>query len=282
PADLPAVAGKTLIRVDDVEAAIAALLAVIAPGEDLPPVGIHGSAVVAQDAELAPDVAVGPCVVIGGNARIGRGTVLCAGVKIGRDAVVGENCVLAEGAVLRYGCVLGNRVRIGCNSVIGQDGYGYFFRNGVHNKIIHAGNVVVEDDVEIGACSCVDRAKWGSTRIGAGTKIDNLVQVAHNVQIGRGSLLVAQTGIAGSAKIGNYVVLGGGAGVRDNITVGDGVQCAAHSAIAQSVDAGKTVAGTPAKDAREIFRELLALPKLPDLLKQVRKMEKQIQDFLGH
>lgn len=281
PEGLPAVQGKTLIRVADVEAAIAALLAAVAPQEDLPAAGVHPSAVISPDAELAAGVAVGPSVVVNAKAKIGKGTVLCAGVKIGRDVVIGENCVLAEGVVMRYGCVVGDRVRIGSNSVVGQDGYGYFFRNGVHNKVIHAGNVVIENDVEIGACSCIDRAKWGSTRIGAGTKIDNLVQVAHNVQIGRGALLVAQVGIAGSAKLGNYVVLGGGAGVRDNITVGDGVQCAAHSAIAQSVPAGKTVAGTPAKEAKEIFRELLALPKLPDLLKQVKRMEKQIQDFLG-
>lgn len=267
------------VVVGDVQAALSALLAALHPGEDLPPRGVHPSATVAADGVLGADVAVGPGVVIGAGASIGEGTALLANVVVGRRAKIGRHCVLAEGVVVRWGCVVGDRVRIGPNSVIGEDGFGYHTVGGVHRKIPHAGNVVIEDDVEIGACSCVDRAKFGSTRVGAGTKIDNLVQVAHNVQVGAGCILVAQCGIAGSARLGRYVVLGGSAGVRDNISMGDGAQCAAYSAVAGDVQAGEIVAGTPAGPARQRLRTLQVLDKLPDLIKQVRQIETRLQNL---
>ena len=269
-------AAMPLIRVDNVQAAVARLLAHLAGPEDLPPVGIDASAIVSPDAEVASDAAVGPGVVIGPRARVGGGCALCANVTVGADVVLGTGVVLFEAVVIRSGCRIGHRVRIGPNSVIGSDGFGYYFTDGVHHKVPHIGNVVIEDDVEIGACSCVDRAKFGSTRIGAGTKIDNLVQVAHNVQIGRGCILVGQCGIAGSAKLGNHVVIGGSAGVRDNIALGDGVQCAAFAAVASDVPDGQRIAGIPARDARETMRIIHASERLPALLKRVKDLESRL------
>jgi len=275
----PAEAAMTLIRVENVQAAVAKLLGHLAAPEDLPPVGVHQSAVIAADAEVSSEAAVGPGVTIGSGARIGAGAALCANVSIGARAVVGEQSVLSEGVVVKADCVIARRVRIGPNSVIGADGFGYYQADGVHHKIPHAGNVVIEDDVEIGACSCVDRAKFGSTRVGAGTKIDNLVQVAHNVQIGRGCILVGLCGIAGSAKLGNYVVAGGHSGVRDNITVGDGAQLSAFAAVASDVPDGEVVAGVPAAPAREQFRIVKASAKLPELLRRLRELESRIESL---
>lgn len=272
----PAAAPMPLIRVGDVQLAMIALLGHLSEPEDLPPVGRHASAVVAADAIVAPDAAIGPGVVIGSGAVIGAGCVLCANVSVGQAARIGEQSMLFEGVVVKARCVVGRRVRIGPNSVIGWDGFGYHFALGKHNKVPHAGNVVIADDVEIGACTCIDKAKFGSTFIGAGSKIDNLVQVGHNVQVGQGCILVGQCGIAGSTKMGNGVVIGGHAGVRDNITIGDGVQCAAYAAIAQDVPAGTTIAGIPATPAREQFRILQALTRLPELLKRVKELEARL------
>lgn len=272
----PPSAAVPLIRVENVAAAVAGLLGHLAEPEDLPPPGRHESALVAADADLAEDAAVGPNVVIRRGVKVGRGSALCANVFLGAGAQVGCACVLAEGVVVRAGVRIGDRVRVGPNSVIGYDGFGYYTEGGVHHRFSHTGNVVIEDDVELGACVCVDRAKFGSTRIGAGTKIDNLVQVAHNVQIGRGCLLAGQCGVAGSARLGNYVALGGNAGVRDNVTLGDGVQCSAFAAVASNVPDGQAVMGIPARPAREALRALQVAPKLPDLIKRVKALEARL------
>jgi len=270
-------AGMPLIRVRDVQAAVFKLLRSLAEPEDLPPVGTDPSASVAAGAEIGREVAVGPGVVIREGAKIGDRSVLCANVFVGRDVTIGSDTLLAEGVVVRAASRIGHRVRIGSNSVIGSDGFGYQTIDGVHHRVPHVGNVVIEDDVEIGACTCVDRAKFGSTRIGAGTKIDNLVQIAHNCQIGPGSILVGQVGIAGSVKLGRYVVLGGHAGLRDNITVGDGAQVAAYSGVSGDVPAGGKVAGTPARPAKEALRIFQSWPRLPELLKRVKKLESRIE-----
>ena len=262
---------------ENVQAAVAALLGKLAVPTHLPPAGVDKTATVAADAELGEAVAVGPNVVVAPRAKIAAGTVLCANVVVGADAEIGPDCLLREGVCVLDGCKLGARVHIGPNSVIGYEGFGYYFADGAHRKVPHAGNVVIEDDVEIGACSCVDRAKFGSTRIGAGTKIDNLVQVAHNVQIGRGCILVGQAGIAGSAELGDFVIVGGSAGIRDNITVGAGAQVAAYSAVAEDVPDGQVVAGVPAGPARETMRTIKAMDKLPELLKRVRQLETRLE-----
>ncbi|HUT59678.1 MAG TPA: UDP-3-O-(3-hydroxymyristoyl)glucosamine N-acyltransferase [Phycisphaerae bacterium] len=273
----PASASMTLIRVDAVQPAVANLLGHLAGPEDLPAPGRHPTAIIAPDAEVAAEVAVGPYVVVGSGAKIGAGSALCAGVYVGPGVEIGERAVLGPNVVIRDGCRIGNGVRIGPNSVIGQDGFGYHFSDGVHHKVPHVGTVVIEDDVELGACVCVDRAKFGATRIGAGTKIDNLVQVAHNVQVGRGCLFAALVGIAGSATLGDYVVLGGHAGVRDNVDIGSGVQASAYAAIASNVADGEQVGGIPAGPARQQKRVVLATLKLPELLKRVKELEARLQ-----
>ncbi|HAU37068.1 MAG TPA: UDP-3-O-(3-hydroxymyristoyl)glucosamine N-acyltransferase [Phycisphaerales bacterium] len=274
--DAPA-SKATLLRVPDVQKAVATVLSRLACPEDLPAPGVHPLATVADDAQVAADARIGPGVRVGPRAKIGAGTALCANVSVGADVEIGPGCVLREGVAVLAGCRIGARVRIGPNSAIGYDGFGYFFSGGVHHKIPHIGNVVIEDDVEIGACSCVDRAKFGSTRIGAGTKIDNLVQVAHNVQVGRGCILVGQAGIAGSARLGDFVVIGGNAGIRDNVSLGTGAQVAAYSAVASDVPDGQTVAGTPAGPAKEKMRVLMAGEKLPELIKRVKHLEAKVQ-----
>ncbi|MBN1553213.1 MAG: UDP-3-O-(3-hydroxymyristoyl)glucosamine N-acyltransferase [Phycisphaerae bacterium] len=265
-----------LVCVQSVPLAMGRLLAMLAGPEDLPAAGIAESAVVDPTAQIASDAAIGPNVTIGPRVVVGAGTALCAGVAMGADVRVGDGCVLQEGVVVRSGCVVGNRVRIGPNGVIGADGYGYVFADGVHHKIPHAGNVVIEDDVELGACVCIDRAKWGSTRVGKGAKIDNLCQIAHAVQIGSGVLLAAQVGIAGSTKVGDFAMFGGQVGVRDNIQIAPGAIIGACACIAQSVETTQPQMGIPSRDMRGFLQQQKALEKLPELLRRVKKLERQL------
>jgi UDP-3-O-[3-hydroxymyristoyl] glucosamine N-acyltransferase len=269
--------GMTLIRVENVQGALLRLLEKLAEPEDLPPAGVHPTAVISPKAEVGAGAAIGPHVVVEAGARVGAACVLCAGVYVGPDVAIGAGTVLAPGVVVRARCTIGKNVRIGPNSVIGYDGFGYHFSGGVHHKVPHVGTVEIEDDVELGACACVDRAKFGVTRIGAGTKIDNLVQIAHNVQVGKGCLLAALAGVAGSAELGDFVVMGGHAGVRDNISVGRGVQASAFAAIAGNVADGEIIAGIPARPWKEEGRIVMAAQKLPDLLKRVRELEERIR-----
>ncbi|MHC4985681.1 MAG: UDP-3-O-(3-hydroxymyristoyl)glucosamine N-acyltransferase [Planctomycetota bacterium] len=277
PADAEVDTSTTLIRIQQIEAAIAELLARFAPPEDLPPAGVHASAVIDSSANVAPDAAIGPHVVVGADSTVGAGSVLAANVVVGRGVTIGAECVVLPGAFIASECEIGDRVRIGPNSTVGQDGFGYVTIDGVHRRIEHIGNVIIEDDAELGACTCVDRAKFGSTRIGRGAKIDNLVQIAHNVQVGAGSLIASQVGVAGSTKLGQYVVLGGHTGVRDNITIGDGVQVAAYAAVANHVEAGEKMGGIPARPAG-LFRRIKAgEAKLPELVKRVKALEKKLE-----
>lgn len=273
----PAAAPMPLIRVSNVQAAMAGVLAYFAEDEDLPPTGIAPSAVIAQDADIGDGVAIGPGVVVGAGASIGEKSVLCANVAIGAGAIVGRQNVLFEGVVIRSGCHLGDCVRIGPNTVIGADGFGYYFADGVHHKIPHIGNVILGDDVEIGACSCVDRGKFGATRIGAGTKIDNHVQVGHNVQLGRCCILAALVGIGGSTKVGDYSILMGHVGIRNNITLGDHVTVGAYAAVAGNVADGQTVMGIPAGPIRHERRVLMATKKLPELVKRIKALEAKVK-----
>jgi UDP-3-O-[3-hydroxymyristoyl] glucosamine N-acyltransferase len=269
-------AGRPIVRVADVQRAIYQLLCRLAGKDDLPAPGICPTATVAPDARLGRDVAIGPGAVVGAGAAIGDRTALCANAVVAAGCTVGSDCAIAEGAVVRSRSVIGNRVRIGPNSVIGYDGFGFQTVDGVHRRFPHIGNVVIEDDVEIDACSCIDRGKFGSTRIGRGAKIDNLVQVAHNCRVGPGSIIVGQVGLAGSVRLGRYCVLGGHTGLRDNISLGDGVQVAAYAGVAQDIPAGQKYAGAPAIPAREALRVFQSWRKLPDLLKRVRELESRL------
>ncbi len=199
-----------------------------------------------------------------------------AGAVIGDDCIVGDDCDIYPNVVIRERVIIGNRVAIHAGSVIGSDGFGYRWDGKKHAKVPQIGTVVIEDEVEIGSCVCIDRAKFGFTRIGRGTKIDNLVQIAHNVQIGAHSIIVGQTGIAGSVILGTGVVLGGQAAVRDHVSIGDGAMVAARSAIANDVPARTTVSGMPALPHRQSLREQAAIRRLPELIVQVRKMQEEI------
>ncbi|MCY2924192.1 MAG: UDP-3-O-(3-hydroxymyristoyl)glucosamine N-acyltransferase [Planctomycetota bacterium] len=266
----------SLLIVKDVDEAMATLLEHFGGPADRPAPSIHPTAQVSPAANVAADAVVGAHAVVGPGAEIGPRTVLGPNVAVAAGARVGADCFLEAGVVVGADCKIGDRVRVGPNSVVGSEGFGYYTRGGVHRKFRHIGNVVIEDDVEIGACSCVDRAKFGSTRVGAGSKIDNLVQIAHNVQIGRGCLLCGQVGIAGSAELGDYVVAGGHAGIRDGVHLGDRVQCSAFAAVAADVPDGQFVVGIPAAPAKEMYRVLQAQMKLPELLKRVKELETRL------
>jgi UDP-3-O-[3-hydroxymyristoyl] glucosamine N-acyltransferase len=262
-----------------IEPSVAKLLGAFATPISKPDPGIHPTAVVHASARIGPSPAIGPHVVIDADVRIGASCVIHAGVFIGRGTAIGDNCLLWPNVVIRDGCAVGHRVIIHPNSVIGADGFGYYFDGGRHNKVPHIGGVILEDDVEIGACTCVDRSKFGYTVVGAGTKIDNQVQVAHNVRIGRHCVLAGQTGIAGSSRIGDYCVLGGRAGVLDNVTVGDRATIAAIATADKDVPAGMTVSGFPARDHREELRERALVRRLPKLAEQLKDLIHRVEQL---
>lgn len=238
--------------------------------------GIHPTAFVAPDAELGDGVRVGPHVVIGPGARIGAETCLYPGARVGREAVIGRGCILRENSVVADRVRLGDRVILQPGAVVGADGFGYATDGtGNHHKIPHLGTVVVEDDVEIGANSTIDRGTLGATVIGRGTKIDNLVHVAHNVQIGENCLLVAQVGVAGSARLGRGVILAGQSGVSDHVRLGDGTMVAAQAGVLKDVDGG-LVSGLPARPHAEQMRILAAQRRVPELIREVAALRAEV------
>lgn len=241
--------------------------------------GVEPGAHVRPGARLAEDVTVLAGATVDEGAEVGAGTVLYPGVFVGRGARVGRDCVLYPNAVVREGCVLGDRVILQPGAVVGSDGFGYARDGARQVKIPQVGVVVVEDDVEIGAGSTVDRAALGETRIGRGTKIDNLVQVGHNVQVGEDCLLVAQAGVSGSTRLGNRVVLAGQVGVVGHIHLGDGVVVGAQSGVPADLPAGAVVSGSPAFDHREWLRAQAALRRLPQLRHKVQELEKRLDEL---
>jgi UDP-3-O-[3-hydroxymyristoyl] glucosamine N-acyltransferase len=279
---LPPGPTKPLLIVDNADLAQVKILELLAPPIPRPKVGLAPSARVAPSAVLEESVAVGPNVTIGERTTIGRGTVIHPGVVIGDDVIIGEQCEFFPNVVIRERITIGSRVIIHAGSVLGSDGFGYRWDGQRHAKIPQIGTVIVEDDVEIGSCVCVDRAKFSSTRIGRGTKIDNLVQVAHNCQIGPHCIIVGQAGLAGSAKLGTGVVLGGQSAVRDHVTMGDASMAAARSGVAEDVDPKAVVSGMPALPHRQSLREQAALRRLPDLMVTVRKLEEEIEKLKGN
>jgi UDP-3-O-[3-hydroxymyristoyl] glucosamine N-acyltransferase len=264
------------VLVADPSKAIRTVLEKFAAPIPRPAVGVHPSAIVADSAKIGRAVAIGPQVVIDEGAVIGDRVVLHAGVFIGADSRLGAECELWNGVVVRERCTLGSRVVVHPNTSIGADGFGYEWSGEKHEKVPQIGGVVIEDDVEIGANCTIDRAKFGVTRIGYGTKIDNLVQIAHNVRIGPHCLIVAQCGIAGSTELGQGVVLGGQVGLRDHITLHDGVIAAACCCISKDVPKGTMVNGIPAIDNKQYLREQAKVRRLPQLAEQVKDLIKRV------
>ncbi|MDP1572543.1 MAG: UDP-3-O-(3-hydroxymyristoyl)glucosamine N-acyltransferase [Vicinamibacterales bacterium] len=242
-----------------------------------PAPGVHPLAAVAPDATIGEDVAIGPFVVIGAGARIGDRAILHPHVVIGPEAELGPDCLLYPHVSIRERCRLGARVILQNGAVVGSDGFGFAHReDGTHEKIPQAALVVIEDDVEIGANSTIDRPAVGETRIKSGTKIDNLVQIAHGVVLGRNVLLAAQVGIAGSTVLEDNVMLGGQVGVTGHITLGRGAMASAQSGVTNSLDAGAFVTGYPAIPNREWRKASVLFRKLPDLRKRVAELEARL------
>jgi UDP-3-O-[3-hydroxymyristoyl] glucosamine N-acyltransferase len=234
--------------------------------------GVHPTAVVGAGAVIPADAAVGPFAVVGDGARLGARVTVHAHAIIGPGVTVGDDTEVEPHATVHAGSALGARVRVGTGSVIGTPGFKYVFRDGAHRHLPHVGRCVVEDDVSLGANCCVDRGSIGDTVIGAGTKLDNLVHVAHNVRIGRACLIMAQVGIAGSSVLGDGVVLAGQVGVADNLAIGDRAIIGARAGVVGNVPAGETWSGFPARPHREQMRMYGAMRRLADLIKPLERL----------
>ena len=265
--------GKTLIRVPNARIAFAKVLPLFFPEPIYAP-GIHPTAIVDGSAGIDPSAHVGPHCVVGANVKIGARSVLQGGNHIGADSRLGEEVNLFPNVTLYSRTQIGDRVRIHSGAVVGSDGYGYVLDEGIHRKVPQLGNVIIQDDVEIGANVTIDRGALGSTIIGKGTKVDNLVQIAHNVVTGEHCLLIAQVGIAGSTKLGNYVTLAGQAGLAGHLKIGDRAIVAAQSGVMHDIGEGEKWFGYPAKPDRQMKRQLIAIEQLPDLVRRVNELEK--------
>jgi len=265
-----------VLRVTDPYLAFARAAAALAPPSTLP-VGVHPTAVVAPDARLGDGVGIGPLAVVGAGVVIGPRTVIESHAVIGAATEIGPDCVIHAHVSIRERCRLGARVVVQNGAVIGADGYGFARRpDGSHEKIAQTAPVVIEDDVEIGANTTIDRPAVGETRIKAGAKIDNLVQIAHGVVVGARTLLAAQVGIAGSTTIGDDVMFGGQVGVAGHITVGDGVKATGQTGITNSLGPGLFVSGLPAIDNREWRKAAVLVGRLPELRRQLLEMERRL------
>jgi len=266
---------KIVIRVANARVAFAKAMALFFPERTFAG-GIHPTAIVAPSAQIDSTAHIGPHCVIGERVRIGARTVLQGGIFIGDDSKLGDDVNLFPNVTIYPRTEIGRRVRIHANTVIGSDGFGYVQDGGIHRKVPQIGNVVIGDDVEIGAGVAIDRGALGSTVIGKGTKIDNLVQIAHNVEIGEHSIVVGQAGIAGSTKLGNYVVLAGQVGIAGHLKIGNQVIVAAQAGVMNDIPDGEKWLGTPAQPDREMKRQFIAIRHLPDLLKRVAELEKKL------
>jgi UDP-3-O-[3-hydroxymyristoyl] glucosamine N-acyltransferase len=269
-------ARKPLIRVPNARVAVARLLPLFFPPDEHAS-GIHPSAVIDPSAQIDPSVHVGPNCVIGPRVRLGARSVLMAGNHIARDCQIGENVTLFPNVLLYPRTQVGNRVTIHGGTVIGSDGYGYVFDEGRHRKVLQVGNVVIQDDVEIGANAAIDRAALGSTVIGKGTKIDNLVHVAHNVVMGNHCLIMGQVGFAGSTKLGDYCVIASQSGIAGHLTLGRQATVGAKSGVMRDIPDGGTVLGIPAQPDKQTKRQWVAAQKLPEMMRELRELQQEVE-----
>jgi len=268
--------GLARLAVEDPSTAVAGVLELLHPA-DRPAPGVHPTAVVEEGVTIDESAHVGPYAVVGTGSVVGPRSAVLAHAVVGRGCRLGEGVTLHPHVVLYDRTEIGDRVTVHAGTVLGADGFGYASAGGVHRKVPQVGRTVIEDDVEIGALSAVDRAALEETRIGAGTKIDNLVQVGHNVTTGRGCILCGQVGIAGSATLGDYVVLGGQVGVVGHVPISSRVQVGGKSMAAKPYEAGQVVAGIPAIDIKESHRQKLRLARLGDVMQRLRDLEKRVE-----
>ena len=269
---------KVLIRVPNARVAVARVLPVFFP-PDQHPLGIHPSAIIAASAQIDPTAHIGPSCVIGARVRLGARSALMGGNHIGADCVIGADVSLYPNVVIYARSQIGERVTIHASTVIGSDGYGYAFDEGRHHKVLQVGQVIIHDDVEIGANTAIDRGALGATVIGQGTKIDNLVHIAHNVVIGRHCLVMGQVGFAGSTKLGDYCVIASQSGIAGHLKLGHQATVGAKSGVMRDIpDQGK-VLGIPAAPDKQAKRQMIAVQQLPELIRRTRELEKQVAEL---
>ncbi len=274
PAGLTAT-DKTLIQVADARVAMARLLPHFFPEQTFV-AGIHPSASIAPGAQIDPTAHIGPHCIVEEGVKVGARSVLMGGNHLGFGTTIGEDVRLFPQATLYAQTVVGNRVRIHAGTTIGSDGYGYVFDRGFHRKVLQVGNVVIHDDVEIGANAAIDRGALGSTIIGKGTKIDNLVHVAHNVAMGQHCLIMGQVGFAGSTHLGDYTVIASQSGIAGHLKLGRQSTVGAKSGVMRDIPDGGTVLGIPAAPDKQAKRQWIAISQLPDLIKTVKALEKKL------
>ena len=270
-------ARKVLIRVRNARIAFARVVPLFFP-ERIFPAGVHPSAILAPSAQIDPTAHVGPFCHLGEQVQVGARAVLQGGNHLGDQCVIGADTRLFPGVILYPLTQIGQRVRIHAGAVIGSDGFGYVFDAGIHRKVPQVGQVIIQDDVEIGANVTIDRGALGPTVIGRGTKIDNLVQIAHNVTIGEHCLVVAQVGVAGSTRIGHYTTLAGQVGIAGHLKIGDKVIVAAQSGVMHDIPDGGKWLGSPAQPDRQAKRQIIALQQLPALIRRVHELERKIAE----
>ena len=271
------VPGKNIIQTDNPSLAFTKIVSLsVGPGIE-PIQGIHKTAVVASSVKMGRDVGVGACVVIEGHVTIGDGTTIHAGSYVGHHTVIGNGCLVYPNVTIREKITIGHRVTVHSGTVIGSDGFGYIDVQGTHVKIPQVGTVVVEDDVEIGANVTIDRARFDKTFIGRGTKIDNLVQIAHNVIIAENCIIVSQVGISGSTTIGKGAILAGQAGIVGHLTIGEGAIIAAQSGVSKSVPPHTQVWGFPARQHDKALEINAYTQRLPVYVKTIQELKKRVE-----
>ncbi|MGZ4965126.1 MAG: UDP-3-O-(3-hydroxymyristoyl)glucosamine N-acyltransferase [Limisphaerales bacterium] len=266
---------KVLIKVTNARIAFAKVLPFFFPDKKFA-AGIHPSAAIDGSAKVDPSAHIGPHCVIAEGVKIGANVVLESGIHVGPATTIGADSHIFPNVSIYALTQIGQRVRIHAGTVVGSDGFGYVFDSGVHRKIPQVGCVIIQDDVEIGANVCIDRGALGPTTIGKGTKIDNLVQIAHNVTIGEHCLIVGQAGVAGSTKIGNYTTLAGQVGVAGHLKIGNKVIVAAQSGVMHDIPDGAKYLGAPAQPDREAKRQMIAIQQLPELIRRVKELERWV------
>lgn len=267
----------TLIRVSNAYESVAQLLRMYQAS--LPHKrGVHPTAVIADSATVDSDCYIGAYVVVGENVKIGKGTEIHPHVTIGDGVCIGDDTIIYPNVTIYYGCQIGSRDIIHAGAVIGADGFGFAPTAHGYDKIPQLGSVIIEDDVEIGANTCIDRATFDATKIHRGTKLDNMVQIAHNVEVGENTVMSAQVGIAGSTRVGNWCMFGGQVGISGHITIGDKVMLGAQSGVPGSIKDGQQLIGTPPMPQSAYFRSQVIFRKLPELYRDIEEIKKKLGD----
>ena len=277
--NLPVNSSKPLIKTENPSFAFAKVMAMFAPDAIRHPQGISGQAFISPKAKLGKNVVIGPFTIIEDGVIVGNDTIIYGNCYLGHDTKVGNKCIIYPNVSIRERIIIGNRVIIHCGTVIGSDGFGFALVKGIQEKIPQIGTVLIEDDVEIGANVTIDRARFDKTFIGKGTKIDNLVQIAHNVIIGENCTIVAQAGISGSTILGKGVILAGQAGLVGHISVGDGAVAAAQAGVTKSIPAHTMVSGYPARPHDVAKRVNACVQNLPQLYKRIKELEQKIDEL---